>query len=86
MNSEHRKFREDLIISPQESSGKTYYVIKDPVTNKYFRLNNAEYYITSNLDGNTSLLDLKDRIEREHNKLIPSINWISLSINWMNFV
>jgi putative peptide zinc metalloprotease protein len=48
------KFRDDLIVSQQEFEGTTYYVIKDPVTQKFFRIKGFEYFICRNLDGKSS--------------------------------
>jgi putative peptide zinc metalloprotease protein len=48
------KFRDDLIISQQEFEKITYFVIKDPITHKFFRVKELEYFITQQLDGKTS--------------------------------
>jgi putative peptide zinc metalloprotease protein len=48
------KFRDDLIVSQQEFEGTTHYVIKDPVTRKFFRIKEFECFICRNLDGKTS--------------------------------
>ena len=54
METAFPKFREDLIVSRQEFEKTTFYVIKDPITRKFFRIKEFEYFITSKLDGKTS--------------------------------
>ena len=54
MDKTYPKFRDDLIISQQEFEKITFYVIKDPITRKFFRIKEFEYFITSKLDGKTS--------------------------------
>ena len=51
-------FRSDLNISQQEASGKTVYIIKDPVSGKYFRLKEIEYFIATLFDGTNDLDDV----------------------------
>ncbi len=53
MENSHPKFRNDLIVSRQEFERTTYYVIKDPVTRRFFRVKEFEYFIARCLDGNT---------------------------------
>ena len=53
MKKSHPKFRDDLIISQQEFEKVTYYVIKDPVTQSFFRIKEFEYFITQKLNGET---------------------------------
>ncbi len=65
MAGEYPKFRKDLIISQQEYEGKTYYVIKDPLTRKFFRLKEPEHFIAQNLDGEKSNQDLIEEFEKK---------------------
>ena len=64
MDKTYPKFRDDLIISRQEFDKTTYYVIKDPVTQKFFRIKEFEYFITCNLDGATSEQEVVEKFER----------------------
>jgi putative peptide zinc metalloprotease protein len=68
MNQSYAKFRDDLIISQQEFEKVTYYVIKDPITQKYFRIKEFEYFITQNLNGETSPEEIARRFQ-EHFKI-----------------
>lgn len=53
MKENYPKFRDDLIISQQEFEKVTYYVIKDPISQRFFRIKEFEYFITQNLNGET---------------------------------
>jgi putative peptide zinc metalloprotease protein len=45
------KLRSDLIAMPSQVDGVTVHTLKDPVTGRYFRLREPEYWITRQLDG-----------------------------------
>jgi putative peptide zinc metalloprotease protein len=45
------KLREDLIVAEQESDGQKIYVLKDPITFRYFRLREPEYFLVRQFDG-----------------------------------
>jgi hypothetical protein len=47
------KLRDDLIVSEQETGGQKYIIVKDPVTFRYFRLREPEYFILRQFDGQT---------------------------------
>jgi putative peptide zinc metalloprotease protein len=49
------KFRSDLEISRQDSSGQIVYVIKDPISGKFFRLKEMEYFIAGLFDGQNDI-------------------------------
>jgi hypothetical protein len=53
------RFRDDLIIQEIKSKdGSVHYVIKDPITNAFFKVGEPEYFIISNLDGKRSVADI----------------------------
>jgi len=54
MNLTYPKLRADLVITRQIFRDIPYFVIKDPQTNKYFRVKEPEYFIMQKLDGRTS--------------------------------
>jgi putative peptide zinc metalloprotease protein len=72
---EETKLRQDLIISPQPALSGTEdstFVIKDPETEKFFRLREVEYFIVQQLDGSTPLDVIRQRVEeRFHAPLTP---------------
>lgn len=45
------KLRADLVVSRQERAEAIRYVIKDPLSGRYFQLGEREYYIAALLDG-----------------------------------
>ncbi len=71
MSKNHPKFRDDLIISRQEFEKTTYYVIKDPITQKFFRIKEFEYFITQNLDGETPPEEVVERFRKNFNVPLP---------------
>ncbi len=58
------KVRDDLVISTQNQQGQLVYVVKDPISLRYFRLMPTEYAITRMLDGETSIDEVKARLEQ----------------------
>ena len=52
------KAREDLVASEVKEGGRTYYVVKDPVTRRFFRFGEREYFIVKSLDGRTPVEEI----------------------------
>jgi putative peptide zinc metalloprotease protein len=71
MDQSYKKFREDLIISQQEFERVTYYVIKDPITQKFFRIKEFEYFISQNLDGKTSSEEIAQKFQEHFGIRLP---------------
>ena len=65
MQSRYPKFRDDLIISQLGQAERISFVIKDPITRRFFRLKQPEYFIAKQLDGRTSLQKIQQRFEEE---------------------
>jgi multidrug resistance efflux pump len=53
MNPSPPKLRNDLVVSQQKSAQETIFIIKDPVSRKFFRFGKVEHFITTQLDGET---------------------------------
>ncbi|HEV3205256.1 MAG TPA: biotin/lipoyl-binding protein [Gemmataceae bacterium] len=49
------RIRTDLAINPQKYEGKTYYVVKDPVSLRYYRFEEQEHFIINMMNGQNSL-------------------------------
>src|ERR1051325_1715182 len=47
--------RGDLTIVPQKYEGRTYYVVKDPVSLRYYRFKEQEHFLLKQLDGSHTL-------------------------------
>ena len=50
--------------TPQKYEGRTYYIVKDPVTLRYYRYSEQEHYVLGQLDGNTTLDEARERFEK----------------------
>ncbi len=55
--------RPDLIATPQSYQGRDYWVIKDPISLKYYRFEEEEHAILQMLDGNLSPDQIKRRFD-----------------------
>lgn len=56
------KLRPDLIKSRQETRDGTFFVFKDPLTSRFFRFREPEYFIAQHLDGFTSLDQIREKV------------------------
>lgn len=61
------KLRDDLVVSRQERAGKVQYVIKDPLSGRYFQLGDKEYFIAALLDGRRGPDETVLLFEKEYN-------------------
>jgi putative peptide zinc metalloprotease protein len=58
--------RRDLAIEAHKYEGRTYYVIKDPVNLRYYRLKDYEHYLLQFLDGKRTLEDAQKAYEAHY--------------------
>src|SRR6266436_115355 len=58
------RVRSDLAIAPQKYEGRTYYVVKDPVSLRYYRFKEQEHYLLGFMDGEHTL----DEAQKEYEK------------------
>lgn len=56
--------RPDLSITPQKYEGKTYYVIKDPVSLRYYRFKEQEHFLLSLMDGTHTVEQAQKAFEK----------------------
>src|SRR6202142_1636876 len=66
---ERRKFvrlrvRGDLAVTPQKYEGRTFYVIKDPVSLRYYRFKEQEYFLLNLMDGTHTNDDAQKEFEK----------------------
>ena len=59
------KFRSDLSAKRQNYLGRTYWILKDPIGSRYFRLQEEEYALLKLFDGRHSLDSIKKTFEKE---------------------
>ncbi len=65
------QLRDDLVVVKQDVDGAPYYVIKDPVTQRYFRLREPEYFLVRQFNGQHNFDDIA-RIFKEKFELSVS--------------
>jgi len=60
------RLRADLVIDPQKYEGKTFYVLKDPVSLRYYRLKENEHFLLQFLDGKRTLEEAQKAYEKQY--------------------
>jgi putative peptide zinc metalloprotease protein len=70
MSDAYPELRQDLVVSQTGQGEDIAYVIKDPVTRKFFRLKAPEYFIARRFDGSTSLEEIAAAYERQFDALL----------------
>jgi putative peptide zinc metalloprotease protein len=58
------RVRADLSIKPQKYEGRTYYVIKDPVSLRYYRFKEHEHFLLHMMDGKHTLDEAQKSFEK----------------------
>src|SRR5262252_2397971 len=58
------RIRPDLDIAPQKYEGRTYYVVKDPVSLRYYRFKEQEHFLIGLMDGSYTLDDAQKAYEK----------------------
>jgi putative peptide zinc metalloprotease protein len=53
------RMRSDLAVNQQRHAGQLFYVLKDPVSLRYYRFRPEEYFLLSQLDGEKDLYDVQ---------------------------
>jgi putative peptide zinc metalloprotease protein len=59
------RVRADLGITPSKYEGKTHYVVKDPISLRYYRFNEQEYFVVKMFDGKHTLEEAQKAFERQ---------------------
>src|SRR6516164_2829049 len=60
------RLRRDLVIEAQKYEGRTYHVVKDPVSLRYYRLKDNEHFLLQFLDGKHTLEDAQKEYEKRY--------------------
>jgi putative peptide zinc metalloprotease protein len=58
------RVRCDLAIAPQKYEGRTYYVVKDPVSLRYYRFKEQEHFLIQLMDGKHTLDEAQKAFEK----------------------
>src|SRR6185503_8894683 len=57
------KLRTDLLVSRHGEEDKSFFVFKDPASERFFRFGETEHFITEQLDGETPVETVRQRVE-----------------------
>ena len=57
--------RGDLVINKQKYEGRTYYVIKDPISLQYFRMSAEDYFLATLFDGRKTFGKIRDTYRKQ---------------------
>src|SRR3954471_1881919 len=60
------RLRRDLNVEAQKYEGRTFYVLKDPVSMRYYRLKENEHYLLQFLDGKHTLEEAQKAYEKRY--------------------
>jgi putative peptide zinc metalloprotease protein len=60
------RLRADLNVEPAKYEGRTYFVVKDPVSLRYYRLKDNEHFLLQFLDGRRTLEDAQKEYEKRY--------------------
>src|SRR5438270_10961460 len=58
------RLRCDLDIAPQKYEGRTFFVVKDPVSLRYYRFKDQEHFLLEYMDGRHTLDDAQKAFEK----------------------
>src|ERR1700722_8191961 len=60
------RIRTDLNIEAHRYEGRTFYVLKDPISLRYYRLKDNEHYLLQFMDGRRTLEDAQKSYEKHY--------------------
>ena len=71
------RLRSDIIVTRHEGATGGPFVAKDPETRRFFRFREAEHFIISQLDGETSLDEVRRRAEAQFGAELPEASLVA---------
>src|SRR5436853_6689591 len=60
------RMRRDVAIAPQKYEGRTFYVVKDPVSLRYYRFKDQEHFLLTLMDGKHTLDEAQKAFEKQY--------------------
>ncbi|RLT19173.1 MAG: PqqD family protein, partial [Planctomycetota bacterium] len=60
------RLRPDIVVDRHRYEGRSYYVIKDPVSLRYYRLKENEHFLLQFMDGKRTLADAQKAYEAHY--------------------
>jgi putative peptide zinc metalloprotease protein len=58
------RLRSDLDVTPQKYEGRTFFVVKDPISLRYYRFKDQEHFLLEYMDGRHTLDDAQKAFEK----------------------
>lgn len=62
--------RGDLVVTQQTFEGRSYYVVKDPISLQYFRMTAEDYFLATLLDGKRTFGQVRDHYIARHRHVL----------------
>ncbi|MBI1249272.1 HlyD family efflux transporter periplasmic adaptor subunit [bacterium] len=59
------RVRPDLVYAQRQEDGQEYWVVKDPITLRYFHFGSSEVFIMRRIDGRNSLAEIKEQYDEQ---------------------
>lgn len=59
------RLRDDLVVSEQETGGEKFVVLKDPITRRYFRVREPEYFILRQFNGENDFATISHKFREK---------------------
>src|SRR5947207_1677282 len=59
------RLRPDLEIAPHRYEGRTFFIVKDPVSLRYYRFKEQEHFLLGLMDGENTLDDAQKQFEKQ---------------------
>jgi hypothetical protein len=85
MSAATLQLRNDLLVSRHGRADGSFFVIKDPATERYFRFGETEHFIAQQLDGATAVETVRQRGEERFGAaLTPEIGKSSRTLQNSN--
>ena len=62
--------RADLIVTQQTFEGRSYYVVKDPISLQYFRMTAEDYFLATLFDGKRTFAQVREHYIARHRQVL----------------
>ena len=62
--------RGDLVVTQQMFEGRSYYVVKDPISLQYFRMTAEDYFLATLLDGKRTFAKVRELYIARHRHVL----------------
>src|SRR5438309_1427047 len=59
------RLRKNLMITPHQERHPAFYVVKDPLTSRYFRFEEGQHFVLGLMDGRHTLAEIQEAYEKK---------------------